>query len=83
MTEALRDAVNQIYADLHFVVEKNPNASVGNATRTILRTLLTKAKDSGGDPKMCDMLINDLTDTRMTATDAYNIAGHLMTIVTG
>ncbi len=82
MTESLRQKIVGIYTDLKFVVEKNLQVSVGRPTLAILRELITRAKDSGGDSRLCDQMLESVSDlASIPATDAFIIAGQLMKTV--
>lgn len=83
MTEDLRNKVLGIYHDLKTVVEKDPSTKVGNPTLQILRKLITDAKDSGGDAKLCDAMLEAIrlsASATISASDAFAVAGQLMKI---
>jgi|GEM_PF-6698324 len=82
MTEALRNKVASLYADVRFVVEKGPGTIVGEPMIAVLCNLITEAKDSGANTKICDgLLVATESAKKLTAADVLVIAGQLQSIV--
>lgn len=84
MTEDLRTKVIAAFDGLEFIVSKNPSTPVGTPTLTVLKELLKAAKDSGGDPHLCDAMFRTLnlsTGTTISASDAFMLAAQLKKIV--
>lgn len=78
MTESLRSKVVGIYTDLQRIVDKDPSTKVGGPVLSILRQLITATKDSGGDAKLCDAMLEAFPGSgTMSAADAFAIAGQL------
>lgn len=82
--DALKAQVKQFYDDMQQVVNKDPDAEIGQPSIRLLRDLVHMAKENGGDAAMCDKLIEALRvppSAKFTAADALAIAGQLQLIV--
>lgn len=82
MTQALKEKVDSLYRDLHFIVEKGPATILGEPIILVMRMLIAQAKDSGGDAKICDVLLSaSASASKLIAAEALTIAGQLQAIV--
>jgi hypothetical protein len=82
MTEALTEKVDSLYRDLHFIVEKGPATILGEPIILVLRMLITQAKESGADAKICDVLLSaSASAAKLIAAEALTITGQLQSIV--
>jgi hypothetical protein len=85
MTESLRDRVKKAYEELRFIVERDQKAKVGVSTVTLLRELITQAKDAGANPGECDKLLTMFypisRGSEVLANDALLIAGQLQVLI--
>ena len=77
--------VAQLYISLKAIVEKYPDAQVGEATVAVIRDAIQAAKADGIDGKLCDSLLTHLrpigAGNRVLANDAFIVVGQIYAVL--